>query len=104
MNATTNSPEDVLRGAAELIRRGGWVQGVWKRRRLTLRGIRTAYCALGAVREVGLDADVYDLLDKRLGFYAAAGDLVTAWNDDPTRTLDDVLRALDPRDEEGAGQ
>jgi hypothetical protein len=79
---------DVLDDAADLLERGGWIQGA-----LEDRG---AHCALGALVDVDLENQHRYLaraaLAKQVGLNPdRAGNWLAAWNDDPLRTRQQVL-------------
>ena len=81
------TPQEHLNAAADYIEEHGWCQTVLR------DGERV--CVIGAIRAVhkGRSLEprdpVYGLLRERIG-----PDNIVAWNDDPGRTVEDVLAAL----------
>lgn len=80
---------DVLKRAKERLETRGWVQGNFE----TARGC----CAVGAIiAETLHNNDAFyaaeNALDEALGMYAV---LITEWNDDPSRTKEEVLSLFD---------
>ena len=81
------TPAEVCARAAELIREHGWVQG-------RFGDNRSGYCIYGALntaftakpRSCSLPAEVWNLLPIRS---------ILSWNDDQSRTVDEVLAVLD---------
>ena len=93
MSAT---PQDVLREAARILMRDGWIQGA-------LHGDNGAgHCAIGATcaarDELGLSFTLSDSAGFMLFRWLLReyGPLrgVAAWNDAPERTAEDVILAL----------
>lgn len=93
------TPQEVCAKAAELIRQHGWMQGRFGDK-------RNGYCLQGALnfaydgrpRGCRVPLEVVDLIGvhlppSRWGNYVA-------WNDDPSRTIDEVLAVLDAAGEE----
>jgi hypothetical protein len=87
---------DKLRVARALVAKG-WTQEVFARDR---RGkeVRTAersaacWCAYGAVIRADAEYDGYVYLSRAIGL---TGQLISQWNDEPTRTQQEVLAAFD---------
>ncbi|MGE0289088.1 MAG: hypothetical protein AB7I42_22820 [Bradyrhizobium sp.] len=83
-----------LRDAAALVERG-WTQGAWAR---NAAGNGVFYDAPDAVRWCAIGAIWADDKDRRWGALLALGRHVgievSAWNDLPGRTADEVLAAL----------
>lgn len=77
---------DVLRNAAKLIEKHGWVQGCFGDKRL-------GYCAAGAINHVAPSGAAAGLAKDKLRQLAPDG-LITLWNDAPGRTKDEVVAAL----------
>ena len=78
---------DIFDGAADLIERHGWCKGVAKDERGRL-------CAIGALHDAAM------LTHCAFGFMAEGqleeelGRSVAEWNDEPVRTVQEVLDAL----------
>lgn len=103
--STERTVADVLDGAAAVIRRNGWHQGAFSAfssgRKLAERPV----CAMGAINivtcgrpdqsgygeEHTLSSAAYSALERHLGIDHSAG----AWNDNPDRTVEEVLAALE---------
>lgn len=90
---------ELLRKAADEIRRRGWYQGDYGSD-LGDEGFRTCrVCSLGAVNAVAHNGDpwVYPRLKGTTHFRAveilegAVGGTLPQWNDDPERTIEEVL-------------
>lgn len=96
----------VLREAAAILERDGWVQGV-----MHLEG--KGHCTLGAIHEAMGQPELVDIsravrskdwwtparyellaLDMRLSARIGTDAKVSAWNDAPERTLEEVLALL----------
>lgn len=82
---------DALAGAAQIIRQRGWWRGP-----LIGRQDPDCECIAGAVSEADPPHANENLaaLKRRLGLPPDQGSLAT-WNDDPSRTIRDVLEALE---------
>ena len=92
---------EVLRKAADEIRRRGWHQGA--------NGSNfgdkpnCSVCAVGAIRATLSGGDPFDSVDFRLesalgdavAVAASASDSLHRWNDDPERTVEEVLDAFE---------
>lgn len=84
--------EQILRGAADIIRRDGWSQDTSEQdgRCCVLR-------AIGKFQEEHhvAESDI-QIAHRKLGsFLGLDGPLLWRWNDEPERTVDDVLTALE---------
>ena len=89
----------VLLGAAARLRHCGWTQGAYARDAAgTPTGSRmpdaVCWCLDGALRATAdFDVDAADIARDALA--SALGMSVTAWNDSPGRTKDEVIAALE---------
>ena len=81
---------NVYRRAGDLIREHGWCQGV-------SRNTAGEFCVTGAARAANqeganLDGALYTIIATELDWVRA---WAWEWNDDPARTVEDVMIALD---------
>lgn len=98
-------PSVVLRSAADVIRKRGWFQGWYgpyreyaDGDRKVLRPKTCPVCALGAVRVAAgyaPDSDDGRTEDAEAYLRRSTRTYVDTWNDDPTRTVEDVLAAFE---------
>lgn len=102
---------EVLNRAREIIERDGWSQGDYKAKTTDDGDEATPVCALGAINRAvsgradifagpGVKPGVYTEVMHRLGS-AIDRENVAYWNDDPHRTVEDVVLAF-KRAAEGA--
>ena len=104
---TTAAAARILRGVVRLFEQPGtWTQDAWARdeagKRLTRAHDDEAvcWCLIGAIRKVrgpGMSSaeDVASVaLRKEICRLDDNGPTISMWNDDPTRTVDDVRRVL----------
>ena len=97
----TVTTADVLRHAMELITPGGaWIQGEWHRNPIPSIGRPAGYCTSGAIyrAEIQIDPrnmDSHVCRDAFGALHQAIGcENIPKWNDDPSRTQEDVLLAF----------
>ena len=112
------TPEQVLSAAAEIIERDGWHQGDFHQpprydtdnylEADAQAELHAPVCALGAINRAttgnaadsgAIDSEVHALNYQARCMLAAVVDagtpyIIPRWNDDPTRTAEDVLLAL----------
>lgn len=88
-NVSEEKASALLKEAAALIREKGWCQR-------QLKSDNGEYCAMGAIEAKTERFDEFSaakaLMKQRIG-----GHSVTKWNDEPQRTKDEVLAALEGR-------
>lgn len=83
---------EVLKAAKWMLENVGWCQGQYSK--YNKQGKLTAFCAAGAISHVVTD---YELRLKAQDQLSAAikEAYIPHWNDDPKRTLPQVLKAFD---------
>lgn len=93
---TDMTVEEALEAAATLIEQYGWAQG-------TMGSRTTGFCMFGALEAVWYPADreyprfAWDVLQhmrERVGKVLPVNVGIVEWNDDPTRTKEQVILAL----------
>lgn len=88
------TPAEVCRRAAELIRRDGWA-------RLRYGADGRNFCLVGALSWAHCGSVTLPLPRAVvLRVQSLIGEPLTTWNDDPSRTVEDVLAVLDAAAEE----
>lgn len=91
------TPTEILKEARRLIAEKGWTQGVYARHANgnlidPMEGNAACFCSLGAIWKVG------GILEHAFAVIALEGVIgisLAEWNDDPSRTKEEVLAAFD---------